>query len=338
MIGSIASKPPGWFKKQQDGARFVRYGAVYKAEEALTEAREKKHQPLSGLPGTTISTPFVLVPGWTTQPEAFGPLVQYLTKDGANGGQAYFVKQGAIYTMDSSGNLKPAPSVPSNAKVFEMIFSNVHASPNHQVVEMRQNFRAIQKATGAAQVDAEAYSMGGLDARVYVDEGGKAIRRLLLLGTPNNGTGFGPLAETVINEDVQWAEKFGGIEPGDAESLQWLSPPDQSKQLADLNSRWDKQRSALPILTVGANLLPTPKPGGGFVGGDGLVPASSLQMPNSECIVVDDAMLHGRLNDDATVQHLRAIWFDWPMPAPTEHQDLADRVRNQLKNWNHKTP
>lgn len=299
------------------GTRFVYYGSIYKAEEALTVARQMIHKPLDGLPVPQITVPFVLVPGWTTQPAAFEQLTGYLTRDGNNGGKTVFVQQGAFLEKDAQGSLQPMAQVPADARVFEMVFTDSHQSPDKNVVEMRANFDAIRKATGVPQVDVEGFSMGGLDSRLYIDQGGADIRRLMLLGTPNRGTEFANMVHTLFEKDVQWAMKFGGIIPGDRESIDWLRSEDKNPRLADLNSRWDDQRQAVPILTVGSDFLPTASTTArlGLAGGDGLVEASSLALPHGNTIVLPQAMQHGRLNDDEVMQHVRAIYFGWSLPA-----------------------
>jgi pimeloyl-ACP methyl ester carboxylesterase len=298
------------------GVRFMSYGLIYKAESNLTEAREKKHHPLQNLPQPGIHRPFVLIPGWTTTPDAFTPLTRFLTQDGNNGGQTYYVKQGQFYTLDGNGQLQPAANVPKDAKVFEMVWSDTHQSPDRNVVEMRQNFAALRAVTGLDKFDCEGYSMGGLDARLYLDQGGDAMNRLMLLGTPNRGTEFGPLADNVITKGVKWAQKFGGLLDEDHDSLQWLTWEKKSAQLSDLNSRWAQQQAAVPIITVGCDRLPTASWQGvlGLQGGDGLVPGHSLELPNSTTLVLHEAMGHGRLNDDETVQHIRSIYFGWDLP------------------------
>src|SRR5437870_3603640 len=105
---TISGSSPGKLAKLAAGIKFTYYGAVYKAEGKLTEIREKKYKPLENLPVPTISVPFVLAPGWTTETEAFQPLVEYLTRGGANGGTPIFVKQGAFYTRGADGQLQPA--------------------------------------------------------------------------------------------------------------------------------------------------------------------------------------------------------------------------------------
>jgi hypothetical protein len=311
--GAIGATISAWAA----GIRFVGFGAVYKMEQFITQLREQINSPLENVPTPAITTPFVIVPGWTTRTEAFDGLVNHLTRNGANGGQCFYVQQGAFFTKDADGDLQPAPSVPADAKVFEMVFSDNRQSPDKNVLEMRVNFDAIKRVSGASQVDVQGFSMGGINSRLYIDQGGGAdIRRLLMLGTPNRGTHFANLAKEVLDKNVLWAAGVGALQKDDVAALQWLRPEDENPALADLNSRWDSQRRTVPSLTVGTDVMPTPGRDtlSGIVWGDGLVDAESLKLPKGHTIVLHEAMQHGRLNNDETMQHVRAVFFEWALP------------------------
>lgn len=328
------------------GVHFISFGMIYKLEHFITAIKEKIHRPLDTLPTPRIDTPFVIVPGWTTEPEAFSELVDHLTRNNANGGQPYYVRQGQIFTLDSNGDLQLAAAVPPDARVFEMVFSDNRQSPDKNVVEMRANFDAIQQATGHGKFDVEGYSMGGIDSRLYVDQGGDAINRLLLLGTPNRGTHFADLAKNVLDRHVGWAARFGALQNGDVGALTWLQPEDVSQPLADLNSRWTAQRQKVTTLTVGTDVMPTPAEHGltGITWGDGLVPSTSLEMPISNTIVLHNAMQHGRLNDDETVEHIRAVYFGWGLPAhatndfPRDDHEILKHVPRPTHPASHPAP
>lgn len=299
------------------GLQFIVPGLVYKAEGSLSKLKEQIATPFAHTPVPTIKRPFVLIPGFGTSTDQFLPLTSHLTRDGANGGQTIYVKQGQFFSRDEAGNLISMASCPKGAKVFEMVFSDNKQSPSKNLPEMQANFSAIKKATGYHSFDAQGYSMGGIDARLYIDQGGKSIHRLMLLGTPNRGAGFATKAEAIIDQNVGWAMKFGGILPTDREALEWLKPESSNPQLADLNSRWAQQAAAVPTLTVGTDTQPTPSilPGRGEVAGDGLVSAESLQLPGGDCVILHDLEQHGHLNNDDTIQQLRAAYFGWNVGA-----------------------
>lgn len=301
------------------GVRMVYYGEIYNTENAITEYRESKSCMLEGLPVPQIQRPFVIVPGWTSTPDNFDHLVHFLTRDGANGGQPYFVKQGAFYTLDDNGQLQPTASPPTPGRVFEIVWTDTRHSPDQNLAEMRQNLDAICNCTGADKVDAEGYSMGGFDARLYIDQGGPQINRFMMLGTPNHGTRFAELVLPVLEKNVTWAQKLAGVSMDDYDAMQWLREEKNNPRLQDLNSRWDQQRAAVRTLAVGTTVMPTPaETVTGLGWGDGMVPHQSLSLPDGDTIVLNDAMNHGRLNDDATVQHIRALFFGWKLPQDAE--------------------
>jgi pimeloyl-ACP methyl ester carboxylesterase len=295
-------------------------GLLYTSETRVTGLWDHWRHPLEKLPTPAIEHPFVLVPGWSTKPSKFTQLTDLLTRDGANGGQTYLVQRGKFFTLNPEGKLEPLTAPPPQAKVFEMVWTDTRQSPDRNLPEMRQNLDAICKATGADKVDAEAYSMGGLDARLYLDKGGSQIGRLLMLGSPNHGTGFGDIAADALDRGVDWATKLGGLSSDDRESMQWLREEAHSPQLQDLNSRWKQQEARVDeVLSVGTERAPTPRDAHGLRlnWGDGLVPASSLSLPDTKTIVFHQAMAHGILNDDQKVQHARCAFFGWGVPEDT---------------------
>lgn len=301
------------------GLKMVGHGLVYRLEGKLTEHRETLHRSSETVPTPTIPRPFVLVPGWGTGPRSFDTLTKHLTRDGANGGETYFVKQGRFYTRNVDGDFVPLAAPPAGARVFELMWTNPHQSPDKTLPEMRQNLDAICRATGFDKVDVEGYSMGGLDTRLYLDQGGDRINRHMMLGTPNRGTRFGDLVLDVLDRDVKWAKKVGKVSENDRDSMYWLRQEANSPLLADLNSRFPQQAQRVPTLSLGADVMPTAGKRW-FTWGDGLVPASSLALPGCTTLVLHEAMQHGRLNDDVTVQHVRALFFGWGLPPGAEDQ------------------
>lgn len=300
------------------GARLVGYGLVYKLEGRLTETRELLYQPSASLPTPTITRPFVLAPGWTTTHRNFADLTDLLTRDGSNGGQTYFVQQGRFYTRDVDGALQPLPAPPTGGKVFEMVWTDTRNSPDENLSEMRQNLDAICSATGYDKVDVEGFSLGGLHSRLYLDQGGDRIHRLMMLGTPNHGTRFAELVLDVLDRDVTWAERVSGVSEDDRNAMKWLRAEPNSAELQDLNSRAAQQLRNVPTISVGTDVMPTPGFSWGFTWGDGLVPSTSLPVDGATTIVLHEAMQHGRLNDDATTQHIRAVFFGWGLSPQDE--------------------
>ncbi len=303
---------------------FVATGLIYKLEGARTERRLDQERPLQGQPRVELQRPFVMVPGWTTRQEAFHDLGSKLTEGGLNGGQVFFVQDGRFF-QDFETSIQAAPdSVPAEARVFQVVMKDGHAPPDVAADELDRNFEAIRQATGAPRLDVEAYSMGGLSTRVYLDRGGKAVGRLMMLGTPNRGTRFAELARHVIQRDIRWAMSMGGLTVGDLPALDWMAPDhgkgSSNPRLSDLNSRWEEQASRIEDFhAVAARGLLTPAEKGGplFTEGDGLVPVASVGPPGVEVTVLSGDKHHGLLNREAETYQEMIRFFGWtPLSEP----------------------
>lgn len=63
--------------------------------------------------------------------------------------------------------------------------SEIHANELRQIVEQ------VKQETGSEKVNMVGFSKGGLDARVYLEDGSNNVENLIMIGTPNGGA---PLA------------------------------------------------------------------------------------------------------------------------------------------------
>lgn len=298
--------------------QYLGAGQIYKMEDAKLQQEFSAKPPLAAEPRVRLERPFMMVPGWTTERVRFAALVDKLTEGGANGGRTYFVKDGQFFADFEATKLMAESSVPADARVFETLLKDPHAPPTQVADEIERNLAAIQRATGAPKVDVDAYSMGGLGTRVYLDRGGSAVGRLMMLGTPNNGTRFAELANYIIRRDIQFAMGMAGITMADLPALQWMTVDDRkgvlNPKLHDLNSRWPQQRAQVEdCAIVGGRGQLTPASEGWrlFTEGDGLVPVESLSLPGTPAKVVDGEKHHGFLNNDAEVYREMIGFFGW---------------------------
>lgn len=304
-------------------SQYVGAGQLYKMEDARLGQELSSRPPMAGEPRVALDRPFVMVPGWTTERERFAALSSKLTEGGANGGRVYYVRDGAFFT-DFELVHQASGGVPKDARVFEVILRDKHAPPDVVAGELDRNFDAIRQATGAEKVDVDAYSMGGLGTRVYLDRGGRAVGRLMMLGTPNNGTRFAELARHILRRDIQWAMSMAGLTVADLPALDWMTVDDPAgrlnPRLHDLNSRWPQQRQHLEAVEiVGGQGQLTPASHGWrlFTAGDGLVPVESLSLPGTPARVVEGEKHHGYLNNDAATYREMIRFFGWtPLPGP----------------------
>ncbi len=305
--------------------QFVATGLIYKLEGVRAERRLDQERPLEDQPRVQLERPFVMVPGWTTRREAFNDLGSKLTEGGLNGGRIVFVRDGEFFT-DPEAQIQAAPeSVPAGARVFQVVLKDGHAPPDVVADELDRNFEAIRQLTGAPRLDVEAYSMGGLSTRVYLDRGGEAVGRLMMLGTPNRGTRFAELARHVVQRDVRWAMSLGGLTVGDLPALDWMAPlqgdGSSNPRLSDLNSRWEEQASRIEDFhAVAARGLLTPAEKGGplFTQGDGLVPVANVPPPGAKVTLLSGDKHHRLLNREAETYQEMVRFFQWtPLSEPT---------------------
>lgn len=306
-------------------SQYVATGLIYKTSGTLSEQSLDARRPLEGEPRVRLERPFVMVPGWTTRREAFQDLRSKLTEGGLNGGRVYYVRDGEFF-VDDLATVKAQPGVvPSDARVFQVVPRDGHASPEVVADELSRNFEAICRATGAPRLDVEGYSMGGLSTRVYLDRGGRAVGRLMTVGTPNQGTRFAELARHVIHRDIRWAMSMGGLTVADLPALDWMAVDGRGQnsnpQLRDLNSRWPQQASRLEAFEAVAGqgqLTAAPQGMGFFTPGDGLVSREGAAPPGVQVKVLDGSKHHRTLNREAETYQEMVRFFGWtPLPGDT---------------------
>jgi pimeloyl-ACP methyl ester carboxylesterase len=293
-------------------SQIVAAGQMYRMGAAQAQAWMARHPALQDVPHVRMERPYVMVPGWTTKPEKFDALVTRLTEGGRNGGRPYYVRDGRFFA--DKALTQPVQTVPPQARVFVQVFHDTLQPPTETAPQLERSVASIQKATGSDKVDVEGYSQGGLATRVYLDRGGRGVGKVLLLGTPNHGTRFSELSKRIIQRDIAWAMNMARLTVADLPDMEWLAAG-ANPQLADLNSRWEQQRSRAEGLKIlGSAELPTPSRGlMPLRQGDGLVEARSLGMPRVEVEVLKGkpTLQHGALPSDSDVYRERAEFFGW---------------------------
>lgn len=307
-IAGIPGQIAGWVSAAVNGVYFSLNINHAKGRSAKFE----KQDLFAGIQQPTIHRPYVLVPGFTTPTGSYDKYVSFLTKDGGNGGRTYFVKQGAFYTQNAQGELVPSAAPGADARVFEMVWSDPRQNPELNLPEMQANMAAITQATGCDKLDLEAYSMGGIDTRLFMASGGAgSIHKLLMLGVPNHGTRSGDVELAIDRYHLGLLKKIGHIQPHDDASMQWLKM-NGNEHLDWLNARWPTDSAGIPTLCLGTDGVRTQR-ARGFKrgGGDGIVDTESLPLPGAEVKFIHDPIEHGHLNNDGHLVPTRAAFFDW---------------------------
>ncbi|MGE0487620.1 MAG: esterase/lipase family protein [Vulcanimicrobiota bacterium] len=268
--------------------------------------------PLQDVPLVTIDRPVMIVPGWTTKAEKFDHLVARLTEGGRNGGQAYYVRHGQVF---SDKDCTQPTQVEAGARVFVVVFDDVLDTPDQSAPQIGEALEVVARATGSDRIDTLGYSLGGLASRVYLEQGGERMGRLMILGTGNHGTRFAELATRLIEKDVSWAMNLAELNAAHLPAMRWMASEANNPRLQELNRTWTDQLARTEgVKIVGSDGLWTPSMGrSSFVGGDGMVESNSLAMPGVEVDVLPGKgyKQHGNLPNDSAVYREMAEFFNW---------------------------
>jgi pimeloyl-ACP methyl ester carboxylesterase len=277
---------------------------------------------LRSQPEVQMERPLLFVPGFQSKEGCFDEMTAQLTAGGANGGRTYYVDGFGVF-LDAECR-QPAPSVPPEARVFVTALGPNRDAPPVVASVLARALDHITEICGQ-KVDVTGYSMGGLATRLYLDRGGQAVGKFMMVGTPNHGSpladlGMGLLDRQVAGKAGAWLLHQGPkpLSQQDRSALTWLTPdtrPDRSPGLEELNSRWSRQRASVEeVEVVGSKNLTTLsfdfKPGRG----DGTVPEASLA-PSSDTPVVflddKDHARHGQLLQSAALHQEMTRFFGW---------------------------
>ena len=338
--------PPGgrWWSDAVEKARDLKAaasllvaGSLYLKNSKASQILEQKRRPLSEINDVRMSRPLVLCPGWNTELNKFQYLTGKLLASGENGSDAVYLKQGKAY-QDCECSL-PLEQIPSNSKVFVNIWDTRNTPPDQTGPQLQQNMDLIHEALGPGKVDMVGYSMGGLAARKFLDEGGTGVGNFMTLGTPHLGTRFAQIAGRVIRRDIQWAMKFAGLTAADGPALEWLAAG--SPALKSLNDRWPQQRAQVDnvLLVAGRHELTPSTRWFGLIPGDGLVEPDRSRLPGVTTKVLSggDFLHHGTLPHDSQVFAEMQNFFGFESlsgsssnPAPGEQKPPPDTPYGEL--------
>lgn len=274
---------------------------------------------LNDLPPATMQRPLLLVPGWHTPKDRFNHLVEKLTEDGRNGGRAYYVANGEFFS-DIDCTQKAEPCGPE-ARVFIAVFPKHNTPPDQSAPDLTRTLDAIESFTQQSRIDVTGYSQGGQAARICLDQG-KRMGKVLLLGTPNQGSAMARTALGLLDlqkwgYDTEWVLARKPLTQEDRCALGWLLPVSggsTNPQLSDLNSRFARQKAnaeAVAFLgsnsrfTLGRYFLPDR--------GDGTVTARSLRLEQEPVHFLKDSRHrnHGLLFSNPETYLTMRDYFGW---------------------------
>ena len=213
-----------------------------------------------------LPRPVLLVHGYNSGPGAWRGLQSWLTRGQVN----------------QDGGVVQAETVQINpgGRVFSMQFSRPFNPSRTNSAELRQAIEHISAATGSPTVDVVAHSKGGLDTRLYLDQGDEKIEKLVMVGTPNHGTRLADVDLALRRRGIALTPRSRDPLIGQALSDCGQTSGNENPLLDDLNNHWTRQRERADILCISGSGRPTLKGRFGFtLNGDGAVAQDSLAMP-----------------------------------------------------------
>jgi pimeloyl-ACP methyl ester carboxylesterase len=297
------------FKDVREATSFLIGGLMYRHGAQLSEAKKAEHPPLRDVPDVVLQRPLVFVPGWNTETEKWDPLLEKLLASGENGPQAFYLKEGSAY-LDRECTQR-AESIPADAKLFVNCWDSRKSPPDVTSPQLGQNLELLNQQLSGAKCDLVGYSMGGLASRHYLAHNQHSVGKLLILGTPNQGTRFAQMAGRILERDIGWAISFSGLSVADLPAMKWLAAG--SPRLEELNSKWPATQANLEdSMIVGSSQHLTPAVG--FIPwakGDGMVESKQLELPETKIRVFsgDGFLHHGALVHDSRVYREMTRFF-----------------------------
>lgn len=296
-------------------AYFVAGGAAFKTAKFVGEFWQK-HKGLEEAAAVEMPRPALFVPGFTTPIDPYMPLTDHLTADGKNGGRPYYVRNGVIYSDPECTRAVDAPSAPE-ARVFVVMPYTRYDTPPQFAEQLKPDLEAVNRFTGSTATDLVGYSMGGISSRLFLHQSRpEGVGKLLMVGTPNQGSRVGSMAHWAVQNDVGWAMALANHAPAALPALEWLrAVPDGNPVLQDLNARWSQQRALVQdARVIGSVGLPTPgcSPWS-WSSGDTAVEKSALALPGLEVRTVSGGLTksHETLMADPDVFREMSGFLGW---------------------------
>lgn len=247
-----------------------------------------------------LPRPVLLVHGYNSGPGAWQGLQTWLTRGQVN-------QDGGVVQAETA-------QIDPRGRVFSMQFSRPFNPSRINSAELRQAIEHISAATGSPSVDVIAHSKGGMDARLYLDQGEEKIEKLVMVGTPNHGSKLADLDLALRRRGIALTPR--SRDPLIAQALSDCRQTGGAENplLDDLNNHWSRQRERADILCISGQGRPTLSGRFGFtLNGDGAVAQDSLAMPGVPMRIIPSAGHGGIREHPLTMQ--QAVTF---LLAPSE--------------------
>jgi triacylglycerol esterase/lipase EstA (alpha/beta hydrolase family) len=211
-----------------------------------------------------LNKPVLLVHGFNGDPGNWQNMRTWLTRSGEN-------KDGGVIT--------PNTPIDPDAKVYTMQFARPFNPVSNNTSELRQAIDRIAASTGSAEVDVVAHSMGGLDTRLYLDQGNEKVDKLVMIATPNGGSVLADIELTFRDLGVPFIPRTD--DPLVRQALTDCSEvrDNNNPLVAQLNKTWSRQKDRANIFLITGNGRPTLANRYTLtLRGDGVVPQKSVHL------------------------------------------------------------
>ncbi|MGE0489441.1 MAG: esterase/lipase family protein [Vulcanimicrobiota bacterium] len=273
-------------------------------------------------PPPQLKRPIVFVHGFNGNPHRWDKVGEWLASTGEN-------RWGGVVEAGKFENLDPT------SNMFALAFSRSFNSVETNKDELKAAVEAVCAATGASEVDLVVHSLGGLDARYYLQDPDEKVAHVVQMGTPNHGS-------YLANLELVFREKFGfpisppTDDPEVRRTLHWLTLDTVDKdgtpanpELHALNQNWGLQRERAQFLMFTGNGYPTATGGLGVtIKGDSVVARRSAELPGADARHIWFKS-HGKIQNSAKVVETMANFLtDKPLG---ESAELFDTPEQQAK-------
>jgi pimeloyl-ACP methyl ester carboxylesterase len=273
-----------------------------------------------------LNRPVLLVHGFNGHAENWSQMKTWFVRDGQN------IDGGVV-------NGKTLPD--ANANVFSMEFSRPFNPVSNNASELRQAIDKICAATGAEEIDVVAHSMGGLDARLYLDQGNEKINKLMMVATPNHGSVLADIELTF--RELGLPIKPPTDDPLVRQALTDLSEVrgDNNPLLKQLNKNWDRQKQRADMCIITGNGFPTLSSRFTMtIKGDSVVSRASAEMPGIPSKRIWTASHSGVKEHPKTLQWTAAFLTDRAMPmddpdpvdTPADREIVPEQINADVEN------
>lgn len=275
-------------------------------------------------PPPALERPVLFLHGFNGSAGRWDHVFDWLTS-----GEEPVNKSGGIVDAGKFDDLDP------EANLFSLRFSRAYNSVEVNTAEVKEAVEAVLQATGAEELDLVVHSLGGLDARAYLQDEDEKVNKLVMMGTPNHGS-------QLANMELFFREKFDFplVPPTDdaevRKLLHQMTPDklDKNKEpknpwLRALNNDWENQRDKADVLIVAGAGIPTLTSGPGLtIRGDGVVTRRSSTLKGVKRKTAWFRS-HGRIQNSAKVMESTAKFLMGKQLSPGEN--LFDSPEDALR-------